>query len=390
MFRLKSLLYTTAAITIGFGFVACNKTISDDSPLPVVNTPRVLVPVDNQTLYALDAKTGAKAWEYKSTFGDFACTPVAVDTFVFITSGTGLLKINGNNGKLINRYYYGVFKPNATPVYFNSNLYFTVGSGFEDSVFKIDINDGSIKWRKYTRSASAAACYINGNSLFVSELNGHVERFDINDNSIGGSTWDANIGSSISIANNLTFANGAMYAVNTSNQVVKFDPNNGAQKWTWTAPKNITSHPLVYGDMVLVGCEDFNLYCLEAGKDAATSTTPRWVYPTLERVSGSACVDKASENAFIGSNDFNLYAVNHVTGKLSWKYPTGSIIKTSIVNYDGAVIFTSLDKYCYSVNAKTGALNWKYNINGLANYAPMVNTYSKTNFYPADCGNSEY
>jgi outer membrane protein assembly factor BamB len=390
MFTIKSFIYTITILAMGFGFAACNKTISDDSPLPAVNTPRVLVPVDNQTLYAIDAKTGIKAWEYKSTSGDFACTPVTVDTFVFVTSGTSLIKINGNNGKLIDRYFYGVFKPNATPVYYNDNLYFTVGSGSQDSVFKIDYKDGSIKWRKYTNSAVAAACYINGSNLYVSEVNGHVESFDLNNNGITGSVWDAAIGSSISLPTNLTFANGFMYVVNTSRQVLKLDPSNGAQKWKYDAPKNITSHPIVFGDMVIIGCEDFKVYCLEAGKDTAKTTYPRWVYPTLERIVASACVDKASENTFIGSNDFNLYAINHVTGKLSWKYPVGSIIKTSIVNYNGAVFFTSLDKYCYSVNAKTGELNWKYNINGIANYAPMVNTYSKTNYYPADCGNSEY
>jgi outer membrane protein assembly factor BamB len=366
--------------------VACNKKLSDDSPLPIVNTPRVLVAVNNQTMYALDATSGVKAWEFKSTFGDFSCTPIAIDTFVFVTCGQRLIKINGNNGKLLANYFYGAFQPGASPVMFENNLIFAVNAGSKDSIFRIDFTTGKILWRKYTKSNVLAALTINQNTLYAPELNGHIEHFDIGNFGISGSIADYAVGTGISLTTNITFDDKFMYVVNSSNQVIKVDPVTKTVKWKYTAPKNISSHPIVFGDMVFVGCENFSFYCIDAN---AGNTVARWVLPTAERVVGGACIDKASENAFIGSNDFNLYAINHVTGKLNWKFPAGSIINTSVVNYKGAVYFTSLDKFCYCVNAKTGQLNWKYNLNGLA-FAPMINTYGKTNYYPAESGSSEY
>jgi outer membrane protein assembly factor BamB len=139
--------------------------------------------------------------------------------------------------------------------------------------------------------------------------------------------------------------------------------------------------------MVVVGSEDFKVYCID---NISGKTTSRWIYATLDRVKSSACFNKESENLIIGSNDFNLYAINHVNGQLRWKFPTSSIINTSPVDYNGNVVFSCMDKYCYCVNASTGKLVWKYNINSVADASPMVCTIAGTNYYPAECFNSIY
>ena len=63
---------------------------------------------------------------------------------------------------------------------------------------------------------------------------------------------------------------------------------------------------------------------------------------------------------YVGSDDYNLYALNAGTGTLRWKFTAGGNIRSSPVFVNNTVYFGSFDKYLYAVNASTGILKWRY------------------------------
>lgn len=64
---------------------------------------------------------------------------------------------------------------------------------------------------------------------------------------------------------------------------------------------------------------------------------------------------------YVGSGDWNLYALNAHTGALVWKYQTLSeIYSSSPAVYNGVVYIGSEDRYVYALDAQTGALKWKF------------------------------
>jgi eukaryotic-like serine/threonine-protein kinase len=76
-------------------------------------------------------------------------------------------------------------------------------------------------------------------------------------------------------------------------------------------------------------------------------------------------------NAYIGSWDRNLYALDASTGVEKWKFATGRDtayhllegIQSSVTTSDGRIYFGSRDGYFYALDAETGKMVWKYAAN---------------------------
>lgn len=66
-----------------------------------------------------------------------------------------------------------------------------------------------------------------------------------------------------------------------------------------------------------------------------------------------------SITVYFGSMDGYFYAVQGISGKLKWRYPTGMILSAASM-LDSSVFIGSADHGLYSLNARTGALNFKY------------------------------
>lgn len=123
--------------------------------------------------------------------------------------------------------------------------------------------------------------------------------------------------------------------------------------WEFTKGGSIYSSSAVAGGMVYVGSEDFNVYAL----DAATGAI-KWEYPTGGVVRSSPAVSGGM--VYVGSYDNNVYALDAATGSFKWEYKTGGIIESSPVVSDGVVYIGSGDFNIYALDAATGALKWKY------------------------------
>lgn len=80
----------------------------------------------------------------------------------------------------------------------------------------------------------------------------------------------------------------------------------------------------------------------------------------------------ANVSIYIGSNDKYVYALNAITGKLQWKYLTGSAVNSSPVLDNGVVFVKSDNGSVYALEATTGSLKWAVNTATPSNAGPFV------------------
>jgi len=65
-----------------------------------------------------------------------------------------------------------------------------------------------------------------------------------------------------------------------------------------------------------------------------------------------------------------VYAVNQKTGKLSWKFKTEGLVRSSPIAVGDKLFFGSYDGNFYVVNRFSGKLLWKYQTRGMISSSP--------------------
>jgi hypothetical protein len=123
--------------------------------------------------------------------------------------------------------------------------------------------------------------------------------------------------------------------------------------WKYATSGEVVSSPAVSNSVVYVGSGDYNLYALNASTGARL-----WKYPTGAFEVSSPAV--ANGVVYVGSGDNNVYALKASTGALLWKYSTGGGVQSSPAVANGVEYVGSDNGNVYALNASTGALLWKY------------------------------
>src|SRR5579863_783265 len=124
-------------------------------------------------------------------------------------------------------------------------------------------------------------------------------------------------------------------------------------KWSFSAVGEVCSSPAVVNGVVYVGSDDYNVYALNASTGAKL-----WSFATGYYIySSPAVVDGV---VYVGSFDHNLYALNASTGAKLWSYGTGGVVYSAPAVANGVVYVGSEDGNMYALNAKTGAELWSF------------------------------
>ena len=98
----------------------------------------------------------------------------------------------------------------------------------------------------------------------------------------------------------------------------------------------------------------------------STSTAPianktLWTYTTDGDVNDPAVIDGV---VYVGSYDYNVYALNAKNGAFIWNFTTGGYVDTSPSVANGVVYVSPGDNKTYALNAKNGALIWSFATEG--------------------------
>lgn len=279
---------------------------------------RIYAESDMNTVYALNAMTGAKIWQ-SSTVNAAMGDPVTGDGLVFAGAGdTG-------------------FSFKSMLEYANGAPGVTRGMGFA-AVYAFDENTGRQVWKFDTKGEDMpSVSYLDG-KVYIGNGDGHMYALDAK---TGQPAWITSVGG--------------------------FDSMSSTNYWR---------DPATGQDLVFAGFSDPNfLYAFDAqtGKVVWKSTVPGvWNTgmgdnsPTVDPAAGIVLQDSVVDYSKAGgTSDLALFATDARTGKVLWdtklgRGPSPLAYKAAIAMvHDGTVyVGNPATGFMYAVNEKTGQVKW--------------------------------
>ena len=108
------------------------------------------------------------------------------------------------------------------------------------------------------------------------------------------------------------------------------------------------------------------------GLGQGATKTVKWTFSAQAPVYTSPSVGPDG-TLYVGSDDYNVYALDPGTGAVKWTFATQSYVESSpAVGSDGTVYVGSSDNSIYAINGKTGALIWSYATAGFIDASPTI------------------
>ena len=141
------------------------------------------------------------------------------------------------------------------------------------------------------------------------------------------------------------------------------------QRWSFRAPKAIVSSPVVAEGRLTIGCDDGNVYCLDARTGAQL-----WTHPTGDVIEAPPLIHAGS--VYVGSSTGDFHALALADGSARWKASTGDKILGGAnwieVAGETRIVVGSYDANLYCFAAADGAVRWKYETGNYVNGAPAI------------------
>ena len=138
----------------------------------------------------------------------------------------------------------------------------------------------------------------------------------------------------------------------------------GRTSWTYQTDGALRTRPLFYENMILFACQMGVMYAL--GLDRKV----RWRFRARRGFLSSPVADKGL--VFIGSLDWNFYALDIRSGWAAWRYRAGGPIVSTPAVWEGLVFFGSADGYIYALDAGAGRVVWRHQVEGQVTASPTV------------------
>ena len=125
------------------------------------------------------------------------------------------------------------------------------------------------------------------------------------------------------------------------------------QLWNYSTNAAVWSSPAVADGLVVVGCKDCNIYCLNASTGSLV-----WKYPVGNEVDSSPAIDNGV--AIVGCDDGSVYAMNISTGKPAWISQIGGKVRSCPAIVGGQVYIGSSNHDLFCLNASNGDSIWTF------------------------------
>ena len=205
-------------------------------------------------------------------------------------------------------------------------------------------------------------------ALYLIDKEGLFYAFDA---ASGKILWKRDIGSLN--ASSPAHADGRLFAATLSpGQVVSLRPKDGKVLWRHPLPGRSETSPVVFGDKVIVGCENGDVLALDVDTGKV-----EWTVSTEGAVKGGVALHEGA--VFFGNYAGELYAVDAASGSVKWQTGTqgssfglaGRIYSTPAVAF-GRVYVGSIDGRVYSFEEATGDLAWSHSTGAEVYPGPAV------------------
>lgn len=241
--------------------------------------------------------------------------------------------------------------------------------GGTDSVFyAVELSSGKLKWKIASRGQiRSTACFFNNLVIFnggdgviyaVDKQTGKINwTFATQCALLGERRYDpADYFDSSPVVYKNTVLVGS-----SDNYLYCLDAASGKKIWSFRAGDIIHTTPVIAKDKIVFGASDGLLYCLNVAgnlnwkfKSVGHRNFPKGEMQGSPVVSGNL--------VFIGSRDYNLYAIDLFDGYCHWnkQFPNGW---ATALTADDSTLFvgTSDDKVFLKLDPETGAERWRFN-----------------------------
>ncbi len=342
----------------------------------------VVVPWENNNLYAFDAKNGNVKWSFGGV--QFVATPIIQDSVVYVGGMDGrLYALNVADGS---QKWRTVITSNgaiytASPLIKNGLVY--IGD-YRGRCHAFRVSDGAAIWAYDIPSPYAninSSPVLDGNTIYFASYDGKIYALDAG---TGAYKW-ATVSTGNPIASGMALVNGYIY-VGTYSNVYAFDAGSGSTKWIGAATQysQFDASPTLNKDTVFIGGIDGNMYALNAGDGAVI-----W---TKKLGSGSIMASPVYSNGiiYIGSGEGAMYALASSSGNIIWNSSVAGSTKNIYSGptlSDRALYSASLEGSVEAFDILTGTVKWIKTVDAARfSASPCVITYKGDVYYPGLSG----
>jgi outer membrane protein assembly factor BamB len=298
---------------------------------PVIAFGRLYFAANDGDVFAINAKTGKRAWK-RRTGRCQAASPAVSGRLVFVPfmnrRPCTRKHAKGLTGELV-AYYAG---------------------------------SGQVRWRRPTGPTESSPVVDQG-FVYTADWNGRVWKLV---GSTGRLRWVVKLGGKVKGA--IAVSGGRLYVGDYSGHLYALDARTGKQIWRASSQGRLGgrgqfySNPTAAYGRVYIGSTDGKVYSY-----GATSGKVRWSHGTGGYVYSSPAVWQ--KRVYVGSYSKTFYALDAATGDVVWQFKANGPISGSPTVQDGIVYFATLKRRTYGLDARTGKPVWSWND---GKYSPIV------------------
>jgi outer membrane protein assembly factor BamB len=280
---------------------------------PAVSNGVVYVGSDDNKVYAIDAASGTKLWDYDA----------------------------GNYVSYVD----------SSPAVSNGVVYFGSENGI---VYALNARTGSKLWSYQTGDYVISSPAIVDGVVYVGSNDGYLYAFNATTGAVlwafpvANGPWGRGVNSSPAVVN------GVVYVGSNDYNVYAVDAKTGTELWSFATGYLVQSPPSVVDGVVYVGSADQNVYALNA-----TTGTKLWSFQIGHSLAVYSSPAVANGVVYIG--DSNIYALNAHTGKVLWR-KMGLWSSSSPAIANGIVYLASGSGFLFALKASNGEKSWGYPI----------------------------
>lgn len=360
-------------------FLSCERQMSPDDPLPPTYKPSLYFASNNRNLYSVDVATNQTNWEFVADDAIKASPTIFGDHVILVSQRGTIYRISKLKGELVQKKELGV-NIWATPTIYNEKLILCTFDGRIIAYNGNDLNEVFWTATGYGQMLGSPTVTRIGSSDVIGVVcaNAANEVFIVNIED-GSLIWRKTMSPAGGIVSSVTASEYTVYASSTNGRLYSINTENGNVNWSYTTGGPITASPISIGGNVMVGSADFNFYSI----DSLTGMV-RWKVPAGDKIESTACYD--NQYVYYGSNDQKIYCVDVIHGIKTWEKRTFSAVRSSPVVYDNKVYVGSYDQNLYILDAETGFEEAVLPVYGQMDCSPLIDQVHRI-FYPPVSGN---
>jgi outer membrane protein assembly factor BamB len=270
--------------------------------------------------------------------------PTVADGYLYIDRGLSCL--NTSTGQLV--WSNGLGTGFESPAVADGVVY----AGTYGLVSAFNGSTGALIWNtsftnKYGNQDSGGSPVVSNDVVYIQ---GYNDLYALNGTD-GGLIWKYAISGSWYTSISPAISDGLVFSASFDG-IFALKASNGVKVWSFSIDV-VTSSPVVYNGVVYVGSSDNNLYALNAQTGKVV-----WKYSTGSRITATPSVAKGT--VYVGSWDGSMYALDSANGSKMWSFKAGAEIESAAAIADGLLFTNCNDRYLYALNATTGEFLWKY------------------------------